>query len=145
AKVLWRKLKSTHSLDRAPLIAKLEPVARQVAERSARFFGPIALVTLDDQVSLAMALAEIGDYDSAANLCTNMLDASKDRLGECHTVRVEASNVLVESLVRQDRAVEAAELALHIIACKRRETPIVLVSELSDARPILDRGGRWAE
>jgi serine/threonine protein kinase len=145
AKALSRQLENARGPTRSQLGAKLEAVSRDLIDRSARYFGPAAILTLEDRAILAEALFEQGKYQQAADMCQALLDVSKERLGDCHTVRKTAIGVLTKSLLRLGRADEAADLDLQELECNRREAPIILVASMCDALPILDRGGRWVD
>jgi tetratricopeptide (TPR) repeat protein len=73
------------------------------------------------------------------------MEQFSERLGPCHSVIQKARDVRARSLLRLNRVAEAADLALPSVECDRQAMPIVFVSELSDAIPLLDRGGRWAD
>jgi hypothetical protein len=78
-------------------------------------------------------------------MCRSVLDATKERFGECHDIRLAAMDVLCKALLREDQADQAADMALNLINCRRTQMPVVYVSAVFDTIPILDRGGRWIE
>jgi len=91
-------------------------------------------------------LADQRRYSEAAQACRDVLDAASDRIPECHTIRLQALDVLTEAAHRMGDSASAAGLKLKKIACARQSgDAMALIVSISDALPILDRGERWVE
>jgi tetratricopeptide (TPR) repeat protein len=142
---LWRQLTETRGPDRQPIGARIEPVAKEIVERSTRLEGATAIVVLDDQVWLAQVLFQNGQYEAVAEISRALLETSKDRLGDCHNIRSNAMGLLSNASFRLGALDEAAIQGLREIECRRQEEPILLVSTMTEVIPILDRAGRWSE
>ncbi len=131
--------------DRSVLI-ELEPLAQEMADRSARSLGIDAVQTLRSRIIVAELKCLLGDYPAAADVCAEILNTSEERLGKCHGQRLLAMKVLADAKHRLGDSAGAAALILQRLECSKPEDiSIVRVSKISDALPVLDRGNRWME
>ncbi len=128
------------------LLGEMETLANEMVERSVRALGFDAVQTLRSRAIMAELGYRRGDFQGAANICTEILATSEDRLGKSHVQRLFAMNILAEAKHRLGDSPGAAELVLQRLEYSLvNSDAITRVSQISSALPILDRGGRWVE
>ena len=138
-------------LDREPaedqlVLGDMESLATEMVERAGRTLGSDAVPTLRARGIVAELKCRRGNFQAAADICTEILATSEDRLGKGHAQRLLAMKVLAEAKHRLGDSPAAAELVLQLLEYSRvNDDAIIRVSSISSALPILDRGRRWAE
>jgi tetratricopeptide (TPR) repeat protein len=129
-------------------LVRAEGIAREWIERSTRLLGPDSMVTYQATVKWADIVSNLGRFEEAAAACRRLLDGSAQRLGECHTVRVNAMSILAEALARLGGEREPGEFFLRVVECARQQyspdSPVYL-GTVSDALRHLDRAGLSAQ
>jgi serine/threonine protein kinase len=131
---------------RTDLVFQIEPLAREQVERADRVYSPDSIVALEARIIWAELLLDLRQHEAAAQASRAVLDSSSQRLGECLLLRVYALRVLAMAMHRMGDSAAAADINLQTIACERtRGDAMGIIVYISDALPVLDRGGRWAE
>ncbi len=143
-----RKMAQTDHAHELVLLKDVIPLGRECVERSLRVHGENALTTLQSQNHLANMLYDHDEFQSAAEVCRNVLANTSERLGNCHHVRMIAMSCLASSLARLGEAEESAEITMQVIKCERQTAAgdrVKFLSTLNEAMFILDRVGRANE
>jgi non-specific serine/threonine protein kinase/serine/threonine-protein kinase len=139
---------SAEGVERDAALDEIETLSRELIERSLRYRGAKDVGTIEAQISLAEILAKRGQYSAAADLARSALNASQNRVVDCHKLRLDAMYVLALALNGLGDRQQPAELCVRAIECMRQKVAAdhpVLLSAMSDALPYLENAGRWSE
>jgi serine/threonine protein kinase len=141
----WRLLENSSGPERERLREAAEAQAQKVYQWHLAQLGREAVATLESHLVLAELACERSDYAFAGAIARAVLKTSEQRLGDCHELRTRAYAIAARADLVQGDAAGAADIMLHRIECQRTVNPIAWISTMSDAIPILDRGGKWSE
>ena len=145
---LWQKIELAAPAQRDAAIDACMASARELLARGARDPAGHFWFTHTARQNLASLAFKKREFAECAAQARQLLDESKDRLGECHSIRISAMCTLADALNRLGQVQEPADVYLHLIGCMRAGSSgdsLRLLATLTDALPFFDRASRWPE
>jgi tetratricopeptide (TPR) repeat protein len=133
--------------ERDAIMREIQDVSTRWYDFSRRRFGLMSAASLDAQSMLALASNELGDYVGAANACEDLLVTLDRLVAPCHAMRQRVLRTLAYARYRlgeDDKAVRAFDEQLKCLA-RGGDADITYLSNILDALPFYDRGGRNEE